>query len=113
LSGDFSRAATLYGTLLVQRPDDPRLLLSYAEALLGAGRYKDARAQFDHLRPMHAVGPRDLGVPAATACILDGDPDAGIEWLKTIPKQFLPRGLLDDMTFRSVRERADFQALFH
>jgi hypothetical protein len=111
LSGDFSRAAALYTPLAAANPQDSRLVLSYAEALLGAGRYKEARAQFDRLKARSGVGPRDRGIPAAKACLLDGDPDAAIAWLRTIPKQFRP-DLRTDPTFRSLQDRADFQSLF-
>jgi hypothetical protein len=109
--GDFGRAATLYSPLVAANPQDPRLVLSYAEALLGAARYKEARAQFDRLKTIGGVGPRDLGIPAARACLLDGDPDAAIAWLNNIPKQFRP-DLRTDPAFHSLRDRADFQALF-
>jgi dienelactone hydrolase len=111
LSGDFSRAATLYAPLAAANPQDSRLVLSYAEALLGAGRYKEARAQFDRLKTMSGVGPRDRGIPAARACLLDGDPDAAIAWLRTIPKQFRP-DLRTDPAFRGLYDREDFQSLF-
>jgi hypothetical protein len=112
LTGDFARAARLYAQLAAAKPQDPRLVLSYGEALLGAARYKEARAQFDHLKTLGGVGPRDLGVPAAKACALDSDPDAAIAWLRSIPKQFLPAALKTDPAFSSLRERTDFQALF-
>jgi hypothetical protein len=112
LTGDFARAATLYAPLVAANPQDPRLVLSYGETLLGATRYKDARVQFDRLKTLGGVGPRDLGVPAAKACALDGDPDAAIAWLRTIPKQFLPPALKTDSAFRSLQGRADFQSLF-
>jgi hypothetical protein len=112
LTGDFSNAVTLYGGLVANRPQDRALLLSYAEALLGAGRYKDARAQFDRLKTLGGVGPRDLGVPAARACALDGDDAAALLWLQTIPKQFLPQVLKTDPVFQRLRDRREFQALF-
>jgi len=112
LKGDFGRAATLYAPLVAASPQDPRLLLSYGEALLGAARYKEARAQFDRLKTIGGVGPRDLGVPAAKACVLDGDPNAAIAWLRSIPKQFLPASLKSDPAFRSLYDREEFQSLF-
>ena len=111
-TGDFARAATLYAPLVTAKPRDPRLLLSYAEALLGAASYRDARVQFNRLKTLGGVGPRDLGVPAAKACALDGDPDAAIVWLRSIPKPFLPPTLKTDSAFRTLQDRADFQSLF-
>ncbi|HEV2691186.1 MAG TPA: tetratricopeptide repeat protein [Bryobacteraceae bacterium] len=112
LTGDFAKAAVLYAPLVAANPQDPRLLLSYAEALLGAARYKEARTQFDRLKTIGGVGPRDLNVPAAKACVLDGDPDAAIAWLRNIPKQFRPAALQNDPDFAALRDRPDFQALF-
>jgi hypothetical protein len=37
------------------------------EALLGAKRYREARAQFDRVKQIGGAGPRDLGLPAARA----------------------------------------------
>jgi hypothetical protein len=34
-------------------------------------------------------------------------------WLKTIPPQFLPASVQSDAAFRALKDRADFQALFH
>jgi len=59
------------------------------------------------------LGARDLGLPAAKACALDGDPEAAMVWLKTIPPQFLPTSVQSDAAFAAFRDRADFQALFH
>ncbi len=112
LTGDFARAATLYAQLVAANPRDPSLVLSYGEALIGAARYKEARVQFDHLKTLGGVGPRDLGVPAAKACALDGDSEAAIAWLRSIPKQFLPPGLKTDSAFRSLQAHTDFQSLF-
>lgn len=112
IAGDSVRAARLYAELVMRRPREPHLLLSYGEALVGAGRYKEARAQFDILLPMRAVGPRDLAIPAATACVLDEDPAAAVEWLKTIPKQYRPPSMVDSDVFRPLRDREDFKSLF-
>lgn len=112
MGGDFDRAVTLYAPMVAADPRNRSLALSYGESLLGAARYKDARAQFDRLKILGGLGPRDLGVPASKACALDGDPEAALGWLQTIPKQFLPKDLKDDAAFQNLRGRADFQALF-
>jgi hypothetical protein len=46
------------------------------------------------------------------ASALDGDGDAAIAWLKTIPKQFLPEGLQQNVAFEKLRGRSDFEAIF-
>lgn len=112
MGGDFARAVTLYAPLVAANPQDRSLALSYGESLLGAARYKDARALFDRLKIQGGLGLRDLGVPASRACALDGDSEAAMAWLQTIPKQFLPKELKDDAAFQNLRGRADFQALF-
>ena len=112
MTGDYATASALYQGLVNAAPDDSRLLLSYAEALSGAARYKEARQQFDRVKTLGGVGPRDLGLPAARACIADGDPAAAIEWLKSIPKRFLPPSLQTAPEFASLRDRPDFLALF-
>ncbi|MBZ5725905.1 MAG: hypothetical protein LAP87_13015 [Acidobacteriia bacterium] len=110
-SGDYERAASLYAQSIDEH-SSATLRLAYGEALLGAKRYRDARAQFDRARLLGGLGPRDLGVPAAMASALDGDGDAAIVWLKTVPKQFLPANLQRDAAFEKLRARADFQSIF-
>jgi len=110
---DFARAATLYHELVSAYPRDARLLLAYGNALSGAKQYKEARAQFDRAKVIGGLGARDLGLPAAKACALDRDPEAAMVWLKTIPPQFLPASVQSDAAFAALKDRADFQALFH
>ena len=109
---DFARAAALYHELVAAHPQDARLLLAYGNALSGAKQYKEARTQFDHAKAIGGLGPRDLGLPAAKACVLDHDPEAAMAWLKTIPPQGLPASVQSDPDFASLKDRADFQALF-
>jgi len=99
--------------LVVAHPQDARLLLSYGNALSGVKQYKEARAQFDRAKTIGGLGQRDLGLPAAKACALDHDPEAAMAWLKTIPPQFLPASIQSDPDFVSLKDRDDFQALFH
>ncbi|PYU05516.1 MAG: hypothetical protein DMG34_08060 [Acidobacteria bacterium] len=110
---NFARAAALYHDLVVAHPQDARLLLSYGNALSGVKQYKEARAQFDRAKTIGGLGQRDLGLPAAKACALDHDPEAAMAWLKTIPPQFLPASIQSDPDFVSLKDRDDFQALFH
>ena len=109
---DFSRAAALYREIVAVHPQDARLLLAFGNALSGAKQYKEARAQFDRAKAIGGLGPSDLGLPAAKACLLDHDPEAAMAWLKTIPAQGLPASLRSDPDFASLGERADFHALF-
>jgi dienelactone hydrolase len=110
-SGNFADAAAAYAELVKAKPDDTRLRLSYGEALLGASKYADACAELEKLKGK-GLGPRDLGLPAARSCMLKGDGDAAIAWLRTIPQRFLPRDVEKDPVFAPIRERADFKALF-
>jgi dienelactone hydrolase len=110
---DFAGAAALYHELVAVQPQDARLLLAYGNALSGAKQYKEARAQFNRAKAIGGLGPRDLGLPAAKACVLDHDPEAAMAWLKTIPPQGLPASIQADPDFASLKDRADFQALFH
>lgn len=110
--GDYADAAQRYAPLAGDRPNDPRVMLAYGNALLGARQYHQARTAFDRVKALGGVGPRDLGVPAARAAVLDHDPDAAIAWLRSIPPQFLPDNLQRDSTFQTLAGRADFQALF-
>ncbi|MFN8579502.1 MAG: hypothetical protein U0163_00790 [Gemmatimonadaceae bacterium] len=110
-TGDFKRAAAVFADLLSTRPDDTRLRLSYGEALLGDAQYVTACAEFEKLKGK-GLGPRDLGLPAARACMLKGDADAAIVWLKSIPSRFLPPDVAKEAVFASIQERPDFRALF-
>ena len=110
-SGDFASAARSYAELVKAKPDDARLRLSYGEALLGASKFAEACAELDKLKGK-GLGPRDLGLPAARACLQKGDADAAIGWLKSIPQRYLPRDIEKDPAFAPLRDREDFKALF-
>lgn len=110
-SGNWSGAAAAYADLVARTPDDPRLRLSYGNALLGDRQFAKACEEFEKLKGK-GLGPRDLGLPAASACLQKGDPEAAMAWLKSIPKQFLPARVKDDPTFGALKDRADFNALF-
>jgi hypothetical protein len=110
-TGKFHEAAAAYAAMVAARPDDARLRLAYGEALLGDGQAAVACSEFDKLRD-RGLGYRDLGLPAARACLQKGDPDAAIAWLKSIPPQFLPASTGEDPAFAALRNRADFRALF-
>ena len=110
-SGDFASAASSYAELVKAKPDDARLRLSYGEALLGASKFAEACAELDKLKGK-GLGPRDLGLPAARACLQKGDADAAIGWLKSIPTRYLPRDIEKDPAFAPLRDREDFRALF-
>jgi predicted Zn-dependent protease len=109
--GNFAAAASTYAELVKAKPDDARLRLSYGEALLGAAQYAAACSELEKLKGK-GLGPRDLGVPAARACMQNGDGDAAIAWLKSIPQRFLPRDLEKDPIFAPLQARPDFKALF-
>ena len=111
-TGDYARAVMLYQRLAEADPHNAQLLLAYGKALLGAKRYHEARNQFDRVKALGTAGPRDLGVPAARASMLDNDPDAAIAWLRSIPAANRPADLEGDPDFASLRGRADFEALF-
>lgn len=110
-SGKFHEAAAAYASVVAARPEDIRLRLSYGEALLRDKQYAAACAEFDKLRGK-GLGYRDLGLPAAEACLLKGDPAAAVAWLATIPPQFLPASTAEQARFAALKDRPDFQALF-
>ena len=108
---DFGKAVPIYAELVAARPDDARLRLSYGEALLGNAQYAEACGELEKLKGK-GLGPRDLGLPAARACMLKGDADAAIAWLKTIPTRFLPPDVQNEAVFAPLKAREDFRALF-
>ena len=110
-AGKFGEAAKTYASLVASRPDEPTLLLAYGEALLGDKQFADACAEFEKLKGK-GLGYRDLGLPAARACMQKGDPDAAMAWLRSIPLRFLPPSVAKETVFASLQERAEFQALF-
>jgi len=87
------------------------LRLSYGEALLGASRFAEACDELEKLRGK-GLGPRDLGIPAAHACMQKGDADTAIGWLRSIPKRFRSSELQQDPIFAPIRTRPEFVALF-
>jgi len=110
-TGKFHDAAATYGSMVAAHPDDGRLRLAYGEALLRDGQAAVACSEFDKLRDK-GLGYRDLGLPAARACLQKGDPDAAIAWLRSIPPRSLPSSTAEDPAFAALRDRADFRALF-
>lgn len=107
----FRDAAAIYADLVAGRPGDALLGLAYGEALLGDAQYVAACSAFDALKAK-ALGPRDVGLPAAEACAKAGNPEAAIAWLRAIPPRFLPRTVASDPAFAALRGRDDFRALF-
>ena len=110
-TGKFHEAAATYGSMVASHPDNARLRLAYGEALLRDGQAAVACGEFDQLRDK-GLGYRDLGLPAARACLQKGDPDAAIAWLRSIPPRYLPSSTAEDPSFAALRDRADFRALF-
>jgi dienelactone hydrolase len=110
-TGKFRDAAATYGAMVTARPDDARLRLAYGEALLGSGEAAAACSEFDKLRDK-GLGYRDLGLPAARACLQKGDPEAAVAWLRSIPARYLPPSVGEDPAFTALRDRPDFRALF-
>jgi dienelactone hydrolase len=110
-AGNYGQAATIYAGLVQSRPEEPILRLAYGEALLNDRQFTAACDEFEKLKGK-GLGPRDLGLPAARACLQKGDPDAAIAWLKTIPQRFLPPSTQNDPAFAALKDRADFKALF-
>ena len=97
--------------MVASRPDDARLRLAYGEALLGDGQAGTACAEFEKLRDKR-LGYRDLGLPAARACLQKGDPAAAVAWLNTHPAR-VPAALgSTGPELRSLEDREDFKALF-
>ena len=110
-TGNYREAASTFATLVSARPEDHRLRLSYGEALLADRQYPAACAEFEKLKGK-SLGPRDLGLPAARACMQKGDPDAALAWLRSIPRRFLPRDIEQEAVFAPLRNRPEFRALF-
>lgn len=110
-TNDFARAATSYAELVKAKPDDARLGLSYGEALLGSSQFAAACAQLAKLKGK-GLGPRDLGLPAARACMQSGDGDAALGWLKSIPQRYLPQDVQKDPIFAPLQSRPEFAAMF-
>ncbi|MET0211365.1 MAG: tetratricopeptide repeat protein [Vicinamibacterales bacterium] len=110
-SGNFAAAAASYAELVKARPDDARMRLSYGEALLGASQFAEACTELEKLKGK-GLGARDLGVPAARACMQKGDAQAALAWLKSIPQRYLPRSLEQDPIFAPIQNRPEFKALF-
>jgi dienelactone hydrolase len=110
-AGRFGEAAKSYATLVAAAPDNHTLRLAYGEALLADKQFAAACAELDKLRGK-GLGPRDLGVPAARACMQKGDAEAAIAWLQSIPARFRPSDLVNDPVFAPIKDRPEFKALF-
>jgi dienelactone hydrolase len=108
---NYAAAAAAYAPLVAARPGDARLGLSYGEALLANGQFAEACKALETLKGK-GLGPRDLGLPAARACMRSGDADRAIAWLQSIPQRFLPPSVQQDPVFEPLAGRPAFQALF-
>ncbi|MBC7895934.1 MAG: dienelactone hydrolase family protein [Cytophagaceae bacterium] len=111
LSGNFTKAASLYATLVAAAPADSRMRLAWGETLIGAGEFARACTEFEKLRGK-GLGPRDVGLPGARACVQAGDPAAAVKWLESIPARFLPAQVANEPAFAPIRDRPDFKAVF-
>jgi dienelactone hydrolase len=111
LAGNHRQAVEAYRALVAARPDNAPLRLAYGEALLADSQFAAACAELEKLKG-RGLGPRDLGLPAARACVQNGDAEAAMAWLKSIPQRFLPPSVATEATFASLRDRPDFKALF-
>jgi dienelactone hydrolase len=110
-AGRPAAAAAAYAQLVAARPDDSPLRLAYGEALLANSQFAEACAELDKLKGK-GLGYRDLGIPAARACMQKGDAAAAIAWLESIPLRFRPSELQNDPIFTPIRDRSEFKALF-
>jgi hypothetical protein len=110
-AGRTREAAEAYAALVAARPADNTLRLAYGEALLANRQFAEACSELNGLKGK-GLGYRDLGIPAAKACLQKGDADAAISWLESIPARFRPASLADDPVFAPLRERREFKALF-
>lgn len=55
-TGHHDNAVALYAPLAQSRPQDVRVLLAYGNALIGAKRYHEARAQFERVKAIGTAG---------------------------------------------------------
>jgi hypothetical protein len=110
-AGRTREAAEAYAALVAARPADNGLRLAYGEALLANRQFAEACSELNGLKGK-GLGYRDLGIPAAKACLQKGDAEVAIAWLESIPARFRPASLADDPVFAPLRERAEFKALF-
>ena len=111
ISGHAKEAAATYARLVAERPENHTMRLAYAEALLADSQFAAACAEAEKLKGK-GLGARDLGVPAARACMQKGDADGAIAWLASIPAQYRPASLEKDPVFEPIRTRPEFRALF-
>ena len=99
----------LHYPYVARPPFDARFVSSESEGLDRDRELYDA--ELEKLKGK-GLGPRDLGVPAARACMQKGDAEAAIAWLQSIPARFRPMSLATDPVFVPIKDRADFKALF-
>jgi hypothetical protein len=111
VSRNFGPASEIYARLVGRRPNDPSLRLAYGESLLGDRQFRAACDEFAKLRGK-GLGARDLGLPAARACLQAGDGEAALQWLRSIPARYLPRAVAGEPVFTPLKDRAEFRALF-
>ena len=110
-AGNFRAASATYATLVARKPEDAQLRLSYGKSLLADRQFAAACSEFEKLKGK-GLGPRDLGLSAAQACLQKGDATLALAWLSSIPKQYLPARVKDDPVFAPLRERPEFVMLF-
>ena len=106
LAMDVYKPATVPGTKV------PALLFfNRATGAERSGRFYSAWARAAASNGLMSILP-DLRGGNEAACLLNGDAEAAIAWLRSIPPQFRPPSVGEDPACAAIRNRADFRALF-
>lgn len=81
---DFETAVSVYKKLSEDFPENPDIRKSYADALLGAKKYKDAVTQYQKAIDLGNWRIRDISIPAAVACVKMKDLESAYYWMQKI-----------------------------
>jgi Flp pilus assembly protein TadD len=88
VAGDYHAAVVAYAQVVAARPDDPRLRLSYGEALIGDKQFAVACAEFEKLKGKR-LGPSRSRVARGARLCAEGRLGHGCrvaqEYSKAIP----------------------------
>jgi hypothetical protein len=110
--GDAAAAMKAYEGLAATRPNDTEIRRNFGNALLAAGQYRRAIAEFERALELGNMNVGWISYSAATASIKLEDADGALKWiekLKDIPPMW--RQLSSDPNFVSLRDNPRFRTI--
>jgi hypothetical protein len=109
---DWAAAVKSYEGLAASRPRDTEIHRNYANALLSAGEFRRAIAEYERALELGNNNKGLISYSAATASIKLGDTENALKWIETLKDNPpMRRRLGSDPEFAKLRDNARFKAV--